>query len=252
MQPDVIADGDLTEPELAKLYAYPDRLDRPFVRVNFVSSVDGAVSRKGRSGGLSCPADKQLFALLRALADVVFVGAGTVRVEGYRGIRFGPEHAALRDRLGLAAEAPIAVVTGSAAISPTSGLLTDTPVPPIVFTTEAAPAAQTDALSKAGAHVVIAGRDRVDPAAALAELAGRGLNRVLCEGGPQLFSDLVTADLVDEMCLTISPLLLAGPAGRIAGSPSELPVCGLQLVSVLHDDGTLLLRYRRQHEGVPG
>lgn len=241
--------GKLTEVELAELYAYPQPLQRPFVRVNFVSSLDGAVTMAGRSGGLSDPADQQLFALLRALADVVLAGAGTVRVEGYRGIRFGAEHAKLRARLGLAATPPIAVVSGSAALDPGSGLCTDTAVPPIVFTTEAAPADRKDALAAAGAHVVVAGEQWVDPAVALAELGRRGLCRVLCEGGPQLLGDLVVAQLVDEMCLTLAPMLLAGPADRIAHSLGEPSPQGLRLASALHDDDTLLLRYVRSSEG---
>lgn len=243
--------GELDTEALVELYAYPEPLDCPWLRVNFVSSVDGAVTLGGRSGGLSNEADQALFALLRALADVVLVGAGTARVEGYRGVRFSPANVALRRRLGLAPHPPIGVVSGSAAIDPSGGLITDTGAPTIVFTTEDAPAARRDALAAAGADVVIAGKSWVDPAVVVAELDGRALRRVLCEGGPRLFGDLVNAGLVDEMCLTIAPLLLAGPTGRIAHGLGEPAPVGLGLASALHDNDNLLLRYLRAGEGAP-
>jgi len=237
--------GEFGTDTLVELYAYPESLDRPHVRVNFVSSVDGAVTFAGRAGGLSNEADQQLFAVLRALSQVVLVGAGTARVEGYRGVRLTPANAELRSRLGLAPHPPIAVVSGSAAIDPDSGLITDTATPTIVFTTADAPAARRDALTAAGADVVVTGKSWVDPALIVAELGERGLHRVLCEGGPRLFGDLVMAALVDEMCLTITPMLLAGPAGRIAHGLDEPAPLGLHLAGALHDNGTLLLRYVR-------
>lgn len=234
---------------LLEIYAYPPRPTRPHVRVNFVSSVDGAVTLAGRSGGLSSEADQELFALLRAMSDVVLVGAGTARVEGYRGVRFAPANAALRRRLGLAPHPPIAVVTGSAAIDPESGLITDTGAPTIVFTTGEAPVPRREALAAAGADIVVAGRSWVDPVLVVEELGRRGLHRVLCEGGPRLFGDLVMAKLVDEMCLTVAPVLLAGPAGRIAQGLGEPAPVGLRMASALHDNDNLLLRYVRSGEG---
>lgn len=241
--------GELDTEGLLRLYAYPQALQRPHIRVNFVCSVDGAVALSGRSGGLSSKADQALFALLRALCDVVLVGAGTARVEGYRGVRFTPSNAALRQRLGLAPHPPIAVVSGSAAIDPASGLITDTGTPTIVFTTRDAPAARREALAAAGAEVVVAGTSWVDPALIADDLDARGLRRVLCEGGPRLFADLVMAGLVDEMCLTVAPVLLAGPAGRIAHGLAEPAPLGLRLAGALHDNDNLLLRYVRSGEG---
>lgn len=240
--------GEIDTGALVELYAYPESLDRPHVRVNFVSSADGAVALAGRSGGLSNEADKELFALLRALTQVVLVGAGTARVEGYRGVRFKPANAELRRRLGLAPHPPIAVVSGSATIDPDGGLITDTGAPTIVFTTADAPAARRDALTAAGAEVVVAGKSWVDPALIVAELGERGLHRVLCEGGPRLFGDLVMANLVDELCLTIAPILLAGPAGRIAHGLDEPTPLDLRLASALLDTDALLLRYARSAE----
>ncbi|MFR9807254.1 pyrimidine reductase family protein [Pseudonocardia sp. RS010] len=221
--------------DLLQAYAYPSEPARPWVRVNFVSSLDGAVSVDGRSGGLGTPADKAVFGTLRRLADVVLVGAGTARAERYRGAR--------KPTLGRDTPPPIAVVTGSAALDTDLGLFTDTSVPTIVLTTATAPAGRRAGLRRAGADVVEL--PDLTPATLLGELERRGLRRVLCEGGPGLHGDLIAAGAVDELCLTLSPLLAAGGAGRIAHGPGGHAPEGMRLASVLEEDGTLLLRYVR-------
>jgi riboflavin biosynthesis pyrimidine reductase len=228
-------DTALDDTALAAHYAYPEGLTAPYVRVNFVTSADGAVSVEGRSGGLASAADRRVFGILRRLADVVLAGAGTVRAENYGGAR--------RPSLGRDTPPPIAVVTGSADLDPVSRLFTDTTVPPIILTLDTAPAQRRDALVAAGGDVVVL--DRLTPDLVLAELARRGLHRVLCEGGPALFGSLVAADAVDELCLTVSPLLAGGTAGRIASGPPGGRPRAMELVGVLHEAGTLLLRYRR-------
>lgn len=226
----------LDDAALQQRYAYPDPLTSPWVRVNFVASLDGAVTVDGLSGGLGSPADRMVFGLLRRLADVILVGAGTVRAENYRGAR--------RARIGApdAGPPPIAVVTGRAELDPASVLFTDTAVAPIVLTTAAAPAARRAALAAAGGDVVVL--DDLHPTALLAELARRGLDRVLCEGGPTLTGRLLAADAVDEVCLTVAPIAVGGTAGRIAHGLTADPR-DFTLASVLHSAGNLLLRYRR-------
>ncbi|OLR94992.1 pyrimidine reductase family protein [Actinokineospora bangkokensis] len=239
--PDVVDDTTLEA-----LYDYPDDLDRPWVQVNFVASADGAVAVDGLSDGLSSPGDKRVFALGRDLADVVLVGWGTARDEGYRGVKRKETRTGRRAARGLAEVPPVAVVTPRCSITPDSPLLTDTLVPSIVITTGAADRSARDAVADAGADVVVAGDDRLDLHRAMAALDERGLRRVCCEGGPRLFGDLVAADLVDQLCLTVAPLLAAGGAGRIATSdPVEVPR-RMALASVLSDDGYLMLRYRRE------
>jgi 5-amino-6-(5-phosphoribosylamino)uracil reductase len=224
--------------ELAAHYAYPECLGAPHVRVNFVASTDGAVTVDGRSAGLGSDADRRVFGTLRELAEVVLVGAGTVRAENYGGAR--------KPTRGRADPPPIAVVTGSADLDPGARLFTDTRVAPIVLTGPDAPADRLRALQAAGADVVVL--DPLSPAAVVGELGRRGLHRVLCEGGPRLFGDLVAADLVDELCLTVAPVLAAGEAGRIAVGPSGSPPRSLRLVGALEEDGVLLLRYARSGE----
>lgn len=235
--------------DLEGFYAYPEALQRPWVRVNFVSSLDGAVTVQGSSRGLSSPGDQRVLGLIRDLSDVVLVGAGTAIIEGYRGVKRKEVRTARRRRLGLSDVPPIALVTGNCSLSPDSPLLTDTVAPPIVLTCESAPADRRAALTEAGADVVLTGEDRVDLHEALAALDARGLRRIGCEGGPTLLGDLVAADLVDELCLTVSPMLTSGDASRIAvGELAEQPR-RMRLLSALHaDESLLLLRYGRLPE----
>ncbi|MDN5916829.1 MAG: pyrimidine reductase family protein [Pseudonocardia sp.] len=220
---------------LAARYPHPPAGDagaRPWVRANMVSSLDGAVEVDGRSGGLASDADRRVFGLLRTRADVILVGAGTVRAEDYRGARRGAGDL----------PPPIAVVTGSAELDPGARLFTDTRTAPIVITTADAPPDRRTALADAGGDV--AALTDLRPATLLAELARRGLHRVLCEGGPTLLGAMVAADLVDELCLTLSPLLAAGRAGRTAVS-DPAPPRSMRLAGALEEDGSLFLRYAR-------
>lgn len=226
------------EPDLTAHYAYPENLAAPYVRVNFVSSIDGAVTVDGLSGGLGSDGDRRVFGILRELADVVLVGAGTARAEDYRGAR--------RPTRGTETPPPIAVVTGSGGLDPQARLFTDTDTPPIVLTTAGSDTARRDALHAAGADVVVL--DQLTPDALLAELARRGLHRVLLEGGPSLFGSFLAADAVDELCLTIAPVVAGGDAGRIASGPPGPPARPFALLGALQDDETLLLRYGRTSE----
>src|SRR3954447_10867307 len=201
------------------------------VRVNFAASADGAVTVDGRSRGLSSDADREVFHLLRAMADVVLVGAGTVRGENCGGAREGDRGIPL-----------VAVVTRSLDLDPAARLFTDTRVPPIILTCAAAPADRREQLAGI-ADVVVAGETDVDPAAALEALAERGLAQVICEGGPHLFGWLLAAGSVDELDLTIAPLIAGGTAGRIVSGLASQLTDPLRLLQVLEDDGHLFLRY---------
>jgi len=228
--------ADLDDAALAAHYAWPDTpRAAPYVRVNFVASLDGAVTVDGRSGGLGNTADKTVFHLLRELAEVVLVGAGTARTEKYNGVQ--------RNTRGRDTPPPVAVVTGTADLDPASRLFTDTVAPPLILTVESAPADRRAALTGAGGEVVVL--PRLTPDVLLAELGRRGLDRVLCEGGPSLLGALQAADAVDELCLTVSPLLVGGESGRIAHGPTGVPPRRMALVGALHADDALLLHYRR-------
>lgn len=235
--------GELDRPALTELYAYPSSLSRPYVRANFVSSADGAVSVDAVSGGLKAPGDREVFDLLRDLADVIVVGAGTVRAEKYRGARTSAGQRALRRARGQSEVPPIAVVTASASLDLESGLFTDTAVAPLVLTTSGA-AAESDRRLGDLADVITIGEHDASPARALAALSARGMYRVLCEGGPQLLGTFAAAGLLDELCLSLAPQLAGSGPGRIIAGPELDSPISLQLASVLaHDDG-LFLRYR--------
>ncbi|MEJ2886889.1 pyrimidine reductase family protein [Actinomycetospora aeridis] len=238
--------AELDRDDLAHRYAYPPDPDRPWVRVNFVASADGAVAVGGLSTGLHAPGDREVFGVLRELADVVLVGAGTARAERYRGARTTAERRERRRTRGQAPVPPIAVVSTRGDLDPGAGLFTDTSVPPLVLTA-AAHADGARARLGAGAEVVAASGDdpeSTDPGPVLDALAARGMVRVLCEGGPALFGSLLAAGRVDELCLSLAPQLAGGGIDRIVSGPALDPPRALRLASVItHDDG-LLLRYR--------
>ncbi len=220
---------------------YSSGVGSPWLRVNFVSSVDGASTVGGKSGGLGGDADRRVFDLLRTLCDVVVVASGTVKKEGYGAMIVDPASVEARVAAGLKPQPAFAIVSGSLDLDPEADMFRKAPVRPLVFTVESAPA--HDKLSKV-ADVIACGADDLDPAAMVSALAQRGLTRIHCEGGPSLFGSLLAADVVDELCLTVSPLLAGGDAGRIASGDLADPR-QLTLAGVLRSDDTLLLRYLR-------
>ncbi|MBC9713075.1 pyrimidine reductase family protein [Streptomyces sp. TRM66268-LWL] len=231
--------------ELADLYAYPPG-DTPWLRANMVSTLDGAAQHDGRSQPISCETDMRIFGTLRALADVVLVGAETVRLEGYRPARAREAFAARRAAAGQGPAPAIAIVSGSLDLDFSLPLFTEPLVPTVILTGAEAPAHRVKAAEQAGARIVVAGDSaRVDPAAAVRALADLGFTRLLTEGGPKLLGQLVAADVLDELCLTVSPMLAAGDAQRIAGGPSIAVPQRLRLASLLEEDGFLFCRYRR-------
>jgi riboflavin biosynthesis pyrimidine reductase len=246
----------LDDATLAALYGYPDLGTPPahWLRANMVTSLDGAATVDGRSGGLSNEADQQVFAMLRAYADVILVGAGTARAEGYGPVR--PESEGLRWawlRDGRPPSAPIAVVTRALDLDLGSALLTGAPphARTIVITTESAsPGRRAEAARTA--DVIVAGEVRVDLKAAVDALAERGHQRISCEGGPHLLGQIAGAGLLDELCLTISPLLAGPGANRIVTGGLPMPGGGtlpFTLAHALEDEGRLLCRYVRRSAG---
>jgi 5-amino-6-(5-phosphoribosylamino)uracil reductase len=235
----------LDDTDLRELYAYPPELTTPWLRVNFVSSLDGAVAVDGRSGGLGTPADKNVFGLLRELADVILVGAGTARTENYGGARTSEALRERRAAAGLSAVPPIAVVTASGNLDPGMRLFTDTSVPPIVFTSGAVPEKKRRVLADAGADVRVIADDDIGGEALVAAVARAGWSRVLCEGGPRLFGRMIADGVVDDLCLTWAPVLAAGSADRIAHSPASTVTAMRRTHLVCDDDGTILTRWVR-------
>lgn len=219
--------------------------DRPWVTTNMVASVDGSMTLAGRSGGLGSAADRAVFRTLRSVADAVMAGAGTVRAERYGPVRLSEEHRAARQARGQAPTPALVVVSNSGRLDPDLPMLDpelvgDGPLP-ILLTCAAGESA-------AGRHgdrveVLVAGEGTVDLRGALRQLVDRGLGVVVCEGGPTLNGALVADGLLDELCLTIAPLLAGGDAGRIVAGVDEQPV-ELELAHLLEAEGALFARWR--------
>jgi riboflavin biosynthesis pyrimidine reductase len=237
--------AEMTEDELIAAYAVADR-SMPRLRANFVTSLDGAVTLEGLSGGLSSKDDQNMLGRLRMLADVVLVGAGTLRAEGYGGLRLGAKRRTWRVEQGLPENPTLAVVSARLELAATSPVFTEAPTRAIVITCEASPADQREALGEV-ADVLVCGDDKVNLTQAIAALTERGLPQVLCEGGPHLLGSLTAADLVDELCLTVSPLLAGPGARRITDGLASSEARPLSLLHVLStDDGFLFLRHGRE------
>jgi riboflavin biosynthesis pyrimidine reductase len=211
------------------------------LRVNFVASLDGAITVGGVSEGLGSPGDKRVFQALRALADVVLVGHGTAAAEGYRPIGADSPVGRLRASIGRPPTAPVAVVSRRASLDPGGRLVTDAVSPTILVTCADADAGRREALVAAGAIVLVCGQDDVDLPLALDRLAELGHEQVLCEGGPQLLHAALSAGVVDELDLSTAPALVGGETRLL---PAALPDARrLDLRQLLEEDGTLFARY---------
>jgi riboflavin biosynthesis pyrimidine reductase len=243
---------DLDDADLEAAYAWPGWPEaRPWLRANMVSTADGAGrSPEGLSAGISSDADRRVFGRLRGFADAVLAGAGTVRAEAYRPARPKPDVLERRRAAGQADVPVIVVVSRSLALDLSSPLFTDARERTVVVTTTSADPAARGRVSEV-ADVVLAGDDDVDLATAIAALNDRGLLRIHAEGGPTLLAELVARDLLDELLLTVSPVLAGGayadraPVTRILnGSVVADAPRSMRLHHVLEEDGSLFLSYR--------
>jgi riboflavin biosynthesis pyrimidine reductase len=203
-------------------YRNDERVGTPWVLINMITTADGGTAVGGRSGGLGGPADKKVFAAIRSVADVILVGAGTVRAENY-----GPPSVPAR----------LAIVSAKLDLAPDARVFSNG-YRPILVTTEDADATRRAALEKV-ADVMVAGIGHVDLRAALRNFSGV----VLCEGGPSLNGQLIADGLVDELCLSLAPLLAGGESSRIARGPERPEPMRMHLNRVLEEDATLFLRF---------
>jgi riboflavin biosynthesis pyrimidine reductase len=236
---------DLDDAALVELYRYPDD-GRRRLRTNFISSLDGSVQgTDGRSGGIATPSDQHVFALHRALADAVVVGASTARAEGYRAVDLQPWQRELRASLGLAPLPALVVVTASARLDPAMAVPAEGDGGPVVVLTTSGKAdAAVRPLRDAGIEVREEGEE-LDLGAALDRLAGEGWPRLLCEGGPGLHRALLAAGLVDELSLTLAPVVVGGEGLRSTSGAALDEELSFDLAFALHgDDGTLFTSYR--------
>jgi riboflavin biosynthesis pyrimidine reductase len=206
--------------ELPALYAAPDR---PWLRVNMVSTVDGAATGEdGTSRSINNGADKLVFDLLRELSDAVVVGAGTVRVEGYA-----------------VGRKPLVVVSRSGSVPPTQRSAERGKV--LMATVSTAPYLGEARSVLGHENVLVLGSHRVDLARLKDELVLRGFRHLLSEGGPHLLRDLLDQGVADELDTTLVPRAVSGSHRRITdGPPVDVP---LRLHALAEQDGTLLARW---------
>lgn len=205
--------AELSDAELVRLYSTEPAQDEPrtHVRLNMVSTVDGAAAGPdGLSGSIGSPADRRVFDVLRAWADVVLIGRGTYAAEQYSALTT-PEHLA-SFRTGPAPHPDLAVLTSTQLLAQPT-----TPERGAVY-------------SVAGALEEVLARFR----------RGR-MTRVLCEGGPHLASSMLEHGLVDEICTTTTPMTLSGTAIRTLSGPTHRS--DLQLLSLVEQDSTLIARW---------
>lgn len=207
------------------------------LRAGFVVALDGGISFDGSSRPLRTATDEVAFHALRAVADAVVVGAGTVRAEAYGPVRPRPPGQAWRRGQGLPPVPPLVIVSRSLDLDPADRCFSG---PSLVVTCQSADADRKSRLSEVTA-VIVAGEEDVDLPTAVSALHDRGLVRLLCEGGPQLLTALLQGGLVDELCLTLTPLLL-GAAPHLLSTALSAPQ-QLQLRHLIDGDGVLLARY---------
>lgn len=224
--------------DLVTAYAYPP--DRQWVRANMVSSVDGCAAKDGSSRPLSGEGDQRVFAALRGLCDVVLVGAGTARTETYRGLRARESLRAQRESCDQRPAPVLALVSHRLDLDPSSDLFAGDERT-IVITTGASDQDRRAQVSEV-ADVIVAGESELDVRQALHELEARQLARVLCEGGPSLLAAVAADGCLDELCLTIAPTLVGGPAPRVVDGPLVNRTV-LTLSHLLEEDGFLFTRY---------
>jgi len=241
------ATGTIDRAALVPLYAYPTGLQSCRVRGNMITSIDGGATTEGKSGALGGDGDRAVFATLRELADVVVVGATTARVENYSGAQFSAAERVARLARGQSEVPPIAVLTRSGHLDRDAPLFHRTEVPPLVLTSSHAVADTTHRLGSLAEVVGASGTDpeSVDLPTVLNLLAERGLVRVLTEGGPGILGLFTEQDLLDELCLTVSPTLVGGNAGRIVTGSGQVRSAMALQHALTDDEGYLYLRYTR-------
>jgi riboflavin biosynthesis pyrimidine reductase len=240
---------DVDAAELPDLYGYPAASGGGWLRANFIATLDGGATFDGTTGQLGGPGDRAVFSLLRELADVILVGAGTVRAEGYGGARLSAAQRQRRQDRGQSEVPPLAIVTKSGRLQRDMPVFTRTEVPPLVLTCAAAAGPARRELADL-AEVVDCSFDdatRVDEKVLLAVLVERGLPRVLTEGGPMLFGSFVERGLLDELCLTVAPTLVGGGAERISAGREQVLTRMRRAHILADDDGYLYTRYVRDN-----
>lgn len=231
--------GRLDDGELEALYL-GDVRDRPWLLVNMISTIDGATAIDGQSSSIGDRQDTVVFRALRAISDVILVAAATARAEHYKEARLPPHLVEWRTSLGREPQPQIAIVSSSLDFD--IDAFGDRP--PLVLTTERAPSDRIASVDR-GDNVFVSGADRVELPTAIDALHGLGYLTVLSEGGPSLNGQLVADDLIDEVCVTIAPLVAGGDSSRIVRGPLAAAHGAFTLDRAVTGEGSLFTRWLR-------
>ena len=217
------------------------RPDRPWVMANFVSTIDGATVVDGGSTAINDEDDMKMFGAMRAVADFILVGAETLRAENYGPTTLDARRRQARLDAGLEETPHLVVVTRSLDLDPEDRVFSDPDHRVTVLTDESAPDDRFANLSEVADVVRLksTGADDIIHYLRLARV-------VLCEGGATLLGQMVAARLVDEMALTVAPMMVAGVSNRVAHGAEAQPPVEMRLVDVLYGDRSLFLRYVRK------
>ncbi len=209
--------------DLSLLYAVPQR---EWLRLNFIASVNGnVVGDDGTSQGLTNAVDRKILGTIRRLADIVLVGANSVRKEGY----FMPK------------TSPLAIVTGSGNLSGHSIPAHVKAQQLLVLCPPEAAAEVNRTLDGRSATIIHVAGPRMNPRAMVHALRARGYAHIVCEGGPSLAAQLIDAREVKELCLSMSPVVNATQAPLLPGLARNAPLTLNQLL--VDGGGTLYSRW---------
>jgi riboflavin biosynthesis pyrimidine reductase len=214
---------------------------RPWVALNFISSADGGTAIEGKSSRLGDEDDKAVFAALRAMPDIILVGATTVEAENYHPVTLDESRRQRRLEAGLTEAPVLAIVSGRLSFDPELRVFSDPEHRPIVITGPEADPAKLALLGDAADVIIL---EEVTAAGILKRLGAA--NVILCEGGPSLVGQFVAGGLVDELNLSIAPMLIGGASSRIARGPSADPPIDMRFDRGLLGERLVFLRYLRR------
>jgi len=219
----------------------------PWLAMVMITSLDGVLEVDGRSQPLGGAADLEVFRSMRACADAIVVAGGTARAENYGAPRVSEPLQANRIARGQSAAPRLVVVSGSLDFDPSMRLFEDPTAPPLLVTTDSSPANKRAELADCAEIVTVAESPTGGgaPAAIVAALGRQGFTTVVVEGGPVLNAAFVAADVVDELHLSLSPVLVGGTSRRITWGDAPAAPFGFELARIFGADGLLFLRYLR-------
>ena len=237
--PEPITGAPYAPADIAAGYAWPDG---PWTRAMMLTTLNGAIAgADGLSGSISSETDRLIFAQVRRMADAILVGAGTIRAERYNPMLAYPEFQEARAAAGQQPAPVVAIVSHSLDLPWQDGLFHESAQQPIVLTGVHDP--NSPALQLARAHADVIEISGIDAAAMIGALRDRGLDRILCEGGPSLLTRLIEADLIDEYDVSVAPILTGRGYGIVDGPPAAAR--RLRLAQAIAADGFIFAKYLR-------